>query len=297
MEAKRIREIVNEVNPPTKGKGMSITSELSAEIARTTPFWAALLRKRDLRDAEGGDEYVGGLLETFSRIYTALKSHGTQGILTALDLDTLYNLDAELQKNEMGLCDEYPALELVDVKSQGTFGAGTLMAYALLETAIAIVDSPKGQRQPEPAQTIGSVEENTLMSEVSEALAPAQSLVDDLMAGLPEEGSQPPPPAPGPQNPPPSTPLNTADLQGWAEDAHRAAEQMAAQPVFTLNGYATPDGYEIRGDVPPSLGAAARTFDLIYAIFRRDAILIPAKHGGLEFSIHIPAKIGGGRRP
>lgn len=283
MDAKVIRAIVNDVNPPIQGKPMQLTKELSSEIAGTTPFWAALLKKRDIRDADGGDEYVTGLIETFGRIYAGLKAKGMQSVLVPLALDTLYTLDEELQKNDMGLSDEYPALEMIDVKAQGAFGGGILMAYALLETAIAIMGGKKQQRPGMlPELTENRQDPGSDLS---------QSLAEDLLVGVPEETATPVDPAPGPQNPPPSQPANPR-FSEWSAEAQKAVEQLAAQPQFSLNVYFVDDGFEIRGDVQPNLRAAARTFDLIYALFNRDARLVPGKHGGLEFSLHIASDRG-----
>ncbi len=285
MDVKRIRAIVNEVNPPVKGKPMTLTKELSNEIAKTTPFWEALLRKRDIREAEGGDEYVTGLIETFSRIYTALKEGAVHGALAALDLDTLYRLDAELQQGDLGLLDEYPALEMAGVKELGSFGAGILMAYALLETALAIlsdVDAP-----------------STKKTATSPPQEDTQSIIGDLLTDLPEE-------VPNQQIAPASTkdesyrpvltenpePTQDKPANNWFKNWDFNNESVTTRqvPLIVLGIFPTEDGIVVRGDLPPTLSGAAQVRDFVKTIFNRDDADISMGARGLEFSFNYPVK-------
>lgn len=276
MEANEIRKIVNEVNPPIRGKPMSLTKELSSEISNTVPFWAALLRKRDIRDAEGGDEFITGLIETFSRIYTALKAKGAQGILTPIDLDTLYNLDTELSKSDMSLPDEYPALEMVDIKGQGSFGAGTLMAYALFETALAVLSGP------------GATDTGTAHTPAPQTKEPIQSLVDDLLAGLPEETSSPTPTentgpmGKTPVSPPSSKTEEKPSFLDWNFDP-QSVRPAATPPAMVLEIYITTEGIKVRGKLPPTLHGAAQAYNIVSTIFKTDANIVMGP-GGPEFT-------------
>jgi hypothetical protein len=272
MDANEIRKIVNEVNPPVKGKPLTLTTELSGEIAKAIPFWAALLRKRDIREADGGDDYVTGLIETFSRIYTALKARNAQGILAPLDLDTLYNLDAELQKSDMGLPDEYPALEMIAVKEQGSFGAGTLMAYALFETALAILAGPgatdtRAARAPAPPQEEAPV-----------------SLVDDLLAGLPEDETSYTPrlgePVPTPRELAPEPDPTPAPPPAPSAAQVRPAQQ---PPLMSLRIYTTANGIVVKGDLPATLYGVSQAYNVVATIFGQDANISTGPNG-LEFS-------------
>jgi len=288
MDVAEMRKIVNEVNPPLRGKPMTLTKELSSEIAAAVPFWAPLLKSRDIRDTEGGDEYVTGLIETFGRIYMALKARGVHGSLYTLDLDTLYNLDAELQKNDLGLPDEYPALEMAAVKEMGAFGAGILMAYALFETALAVNGSstaPKAIQIPQQD--------------------PMQSLMDDLTAGLPEvetsepqvDGSPTPvefdPESEVKHAPPlmtltPGGPTRPATL-GWSWGAAQAQTPLA--PLMILGIYPSENGLVVRGELPPTLSGAAQAYNVIKAIFGLDANIHMGTKG-LEFSFAYVTKGG-----
>ena len=281
MDANEIRKIVNEVNPPVRGKPLTLTTELSAEIAQVSPFWKDFLRKRDIRDAEGGDEYVTGLIETFSRIYTALKARNVHVVLAPLDLPSLYNLDTELSKSDMGLPDEYPALEMAGVKDMGSFGAGILMAYALFETALAVDGNPKKPAPKPPA--------------APQAEAP-QSLVDDLLAGLPEDETSSPAPTENigpmkgtPVRPPSSKTEKKSSFLDWNFDPQMGRSQPA--PLMLLGVYPAADGILVRGEIPPTLAGAAQAYNVVQVLFGRDAN-ISAGPRGLEFSFAYPQEGG-----
>lgn len=268
MDANEIRKIVNEVNPPMRGKPMTLTKEISGEIAQVIPFWADLLRKRDIRDAEGGDEYVTGLIETFSRIYTALKARNVHGVLAPLDLPSLYSLDTELTKTDMGLPDEYPALEMAGVKEMGSFGAGILMAYALFETALAIDGNPKTpvpkpQAAPQPEES--------------------QSLVDDLLAGLPEETSSPPRLGAAVTAMTAMTPPNLAGKGVPVNPEPARVRPPQTPPLMTLRVYTTANGIEVKGDLPSTLYGVSQAYNVVAEIFAQDANIVMGPTG-LEFS-------------
>jgi hypothetical protein len=280
MDASKIRGIVNEVNPPVKGKPMTLTKELSGEIAQSIPFWAPLLRNRDIRSAEGGDEYVTGLIETFSRIYSGLKAANAHGVLSKIDLETLYSLDAELSKSDMGLPDEYPALEMANVSTMGSFGAGVLVAYALLETAIAIGEGAQGQPAAGPPPSLGAPQEE-----------PGQSLADELLAGLPEETSTPvtAPPSPPPAPSEPAAPAEPAFIRdNWKPDAARPLPV----PIMTLGIYRTDTGLLVKGGLPATLSGAAEAYGLVRGIFGTDAN-ISMSPTGLQFTIPLTTQKGG----
>lgn len=262
MDANEIRKIVNEVNPPVRGKPMSLTKEISAEIAQVIPFWADLLRKRDIREAEGGDEYVTGLIETFSRIYTALKARNAHGVLAPLDLPSLYSLDTELTKSDMGLPDEYPALEMAGVKEMGSFGAGILIAYALFETALAVDGNPRTTPAP-PAPPPGE--------------EPVQSLVDDLLAGLPEETS-----IPTAAPPKPEAVAKKPSFMDWDYDAKKMTPAQVA-PMMIVGIFPTANGIMVKGELPSTLSGVAQAYNIVQTIFGLDANISMGPKGP-EFS-------------
>jgi hypothetical protein len=278
MDDSKIRGIVNEVNPPVKGKPMTITKELSGEIAAATPFWAPLLRNRDIRGAEGGDEYITGLIETFSRIYSGLKAANAHGVLSKIDLDTLYSLDAELSKSDMGLPDEYPALEMANVSEMGSFGGGVLMAYALLETALAIGEKAGGPPAGEPPPSIGAPQ-----------VDPGQSLADELLAGLPEETSTP---VTAPPPPPPPAPEKTAEPPFIRDNWQPDVAQPLPVPIMTLGIYRTDTGLLVKGGIPATLSGAAEAYGLVRGIFGTDAN-ISMGPTGLQFTIPLATQKGG----
>lgn len=264
MDTNEIRALVNkDVNPPVKGKPMTLTKELSGEIARTAPFWAPLLRNRDIRSADGGDEYVTGLIETFARIFSIMKERGVQAYLSNIELDTFYNLDAELQKDDMGLSDEYPALEMADVKSMGPFGAGILMAYALFETALAV-------QGPAPTTAPPRVAEK----EVFDA-GVSQSLMDDLTAGLPENETSNPEPNP--------VPAQKSVMMAWSEANQKAMRPVVTTPLMLVGIYPTPNGVMVKGELPLTLSGVAQAYNIVKTIFGLDANISMGPNG-LEFS-------------
>jgi len=293
MDANEIRKIVNEVNPPTKGKtgSLTLTADLSGEIAQVTPFWSALLRNRDIRDSEGGDEYITGLIEAFARIYVALKTRNLHGMLAPLDLDTLYSLDTNLQQNDMGLADEYPALEMVNVKEMGAYGAGVLMAYALFETALAVKDSTAPGTAPD-----------------------AQSLADDLLAGLPEDetsnektvSSANTDPNIGQRIEIGSTPLvqlqpgsasrtdgfSQATSSDWSPHAKLTP---AKAPLVTIGIFRTQDGLELRGSLPQTMLEMSEAYSAIRSIFGAVNPGIRLGDNGLEFYVEFVQSQRGGR--
>jgi len=277
MDPNALRDFVNkEVDPPAKGKPMTLSKELSNEIASAIPFWAPLLRDRDIRGTDGGDEYVTGLIEAFSRVYSALKNHGAQTVLGVLDLDTLYNLDAELQSSDLGLLDEYPALEMASVKQMESFGAGILMAYALFETAIAVA----GGNAPKTAPAVQK-----------EAPEPVTGLMEDLMAGLPEEETSKT--AQSATTPPDFTlnqkgPVSPSFLN-WNFDNEHARTSIA--PLMVLGVFPEKDGIVVRGELPHSLGGIAQAHQIVSALFGVDASVYMGQRGP-EFAIRYPTKGG-----
>jgi hypothetical protein len=281
MDANAIRDfVVKEADPPVQGKGTTLDSDLSLEISKLVPFWAPLLRDRDIRDGEGGDAYVTGLIEAFSRIYRVLKEKGVHRILNTLELETLYSLDAELAKSDLGLADEYPALEMADVKSQGSFGAGVLMAYALFETAVAVTNGPVD------AKYTKGITPSTAPQKSQEA--EVQSLADDLLAGLPEEETSIPQPEPTPVAQPPGK-----KLAGMWTRWDFQQEPATQGPLMLLGIYPSENGLMVRGELPPTLSGASQAYNIVKAIFGVDANIHMGQKG-LEFSFSFMTK---GKQP
>lgn len=265
MDVNEIRDAVNKGVTPPKSGVMTITRELSNEIAKVCPFWSPVIRDRDLQNSEGGDEYVSGLIETFSRIYTVLKERSLEAILNPLGLNTVYGLDKMLNEGDLGLFDEYPALELAGVREMGSFGGGILMAFALLETALSLTEGKVG-REPLP--------EKSDHRKIAGPPDPeAVSLVDEIL------GKSVPSDEPDHSE---KTRANFREKPDVMKLSHQELRKEA--PIMLLGIFPSANGIIVKGELPRTLSGMAQSYNIVKAIFGVDATVSMGEHG-LEFRI------------